>query len=173
MNIYPVPAAVTQAKIQLVIDETAKAPVTTINNDVQAVIDVQRQAEQELLLDRKAWEQIFLKPEGELFRRSKSRENFRRVRASPLGHWTFSELRRLTGTGELPIQFYGSAAERTYSAQAALLFWTFACVDRHILEAGRSPQSLLPQESPAFPRRGFRLFGAAPGLHSENISSCD
>ena len=25
-------------------------------------------------------------------------------------------------TGELPIQFYGNAAERTYSAQAALLF---------------------------------------------------
>jgi hypothetical protein len=54
MNIYPVPAAVTQAKVQLVIDETAKAAVTTINNDVQTVIDVQRQAEQELLLDRKA-----------------------------------------------------------------------------------------------------------------------
>ena len=54
MNIYPVPAAVTQAKIQLVIDETAKAPATTINSDVQAVIDVQRQAEQELMLDRKA-----------------------------------------------------------------------------------------------------------------------
>jgi hypothetical protein len=54
MNIYPVPAAVTQAKIQLVIDETAKAPATTINSDVQAVIEVQRQAEQELMLDRKA-----------------------------------------------------------------------------------------------------------------------
>jgi hypothetical protein len=41
------PVAVTQAKVQLVIDETARAPVTTINNDVQAVITVQRQAEQE------------------------------------------------------------------------------------------------------------------------------
>jgi hypothetical protein len=41
------PVAVTQAKVQLVIDETARAPVTTINNDVQAVIMVQRQAEQE------------------------------------------------------------------------------------------------------------------------------
>jgi hypothetical protein len=44
---YSVPVAVTQAKVQLVIDEAAKAPVTTINNDVQAVIAVQRQAEQE------------------------------------------------------------------------------------------------------------------------------
>jgi hypothetical protein len=35
-----VPVAVTQAKVQLVIDEAAKAPVTTINNDVQAVIAV-------------------------------------------------------------------------------------------------------------------------------------
>ena len=35
MVIYPVPVAVTQAKIQLVIDETAKAPTTIINSDVQ------------------------------------------------------------------------------------------------------------------------------------------
>jgi len=54
MVIYPVPAAVTQAKIQLVIDETAKAPMTVINSDVQAVVAVQRQAEQEALVDVKA-----------------------------------------------------------------------------------------------------------------------
>lgn len=54
MVIYPVPVAVTQAKVQLVIDETAKAPVTTINNDVQTVISVQRQAEQASLVDVKA-----------------------------------------------------------------------------------------------------------------------
>ena len=54
MVIYPVPAAVTQAKIQLVIDETAKAPATTINSDVQAVIAAQRQAEQDVLVDVKA-----------------------------------------------------------------------------------------------------------------------
>lgn len=54
MNIYPVPAAVTQARVQLVIDETAKAPVTVINNDVQAIIEVQRKAEQESLVDVKA-----------------------------------------------------------------------------------------------------------------------
>jgi hypothetical protein len=54
MVIYPVPAAVTQAKVQLVIDETAKAPTTVINSDVQALIDVQRQAEQALLVDIKA-----------------------------------------------------------------------------------------------------------------------
>jgi hypothetical protein len=54
MNIYPVPAAVTQAKVQLVIDETAKAPSHTINADVQNVVATQAQAEREALLDRKA-----------------------------------------------------------------------------------------------------------------------
>jgi hypothetical protein len=54
MVIYPVPVAVTQAKVQLVIDETAKAPVATINSDLQAVIAVQRQAEQEGSVDVKA-----------------------------------------------------------------------------------------------------------------------
>ena len=54
MVIYPVPAAVTQAKVQLVIDETAKAAATVINSDVQAVIEAQRQAELGLLVDLKA-----------------------------------------------------------------------------------------------------------------------
>jgi len=34
----------------------------------------------------------------------------------------FSERHAHICTGELPIQFYGNAAERTYSAQAALVF---------------------------------------------------
>ena len=54
MVIYPVPVAVTQAKIQLVIDETAKAPATVINSDVQALVQAQKQAEQAALLDVKA-----------------------------------------------------------------------------------------------------------------------
>jgi hypothetical protein len=54
MVIYPVPAAVTQAKVQLVIDETAKAPVPTINEDRLAVIEVEVEAEQASLLDLKA-----------------------------------------------------------------------------------------------------------------------
>ncbi|WP_454618897.1 hypothetical protein [Bradyrhizobium cenepequi] len=54
MVIYPVPAAVTQAKVQLVIDETAKAPPHQINADVRNVINAQGQAEREALLDRKA-----------------------------------------------------------------------------------------------------------------------
>ena len=55
MVIYPVPQAVTQARVQLAIDETAKAPAATINEDVQAVAEVQGQAEQAaLLLDLKA-----------------------------------------------------------------------------------------------------------------------
>jgi hypothetical protein len=54
MVIYPVPVAVTQAKVQLLIDETAKAPVQTINSDVHSLIDAQKQAEQEILVDVKA-----------------------------------------------------------------------------------------------------------------------
>lgn len=37
MVIYPVPVEVTQARIQLVVDQTAKAPPNTINQDLQAV----------------------------------------------------------------------------------------------------------------------------------------
>jgi hypothetical protein len=54
MVIYPIPAAVTQAKVQLVIDVTAKAPSHTINADVRSVVTAQAQAEREALLDRKA-----------------------------------------------------------------------------------------------------------------------
>jgi hypothetical protein len=54
MVIYPIPAAVTQAKVQLVIDETAKAPQHQINADVQNIIDAQAKAKREALLDRKA-----------------------------------------------------------------------------------------------------------------------
>jgi hypothetical protein len=54
MVIYPVPVAVTQARVQLVIDETAKAPPNTISSDVQNVLETQSQAERETLLDRKA-----------------------------------------------------------------------------------------------------------------------
>ena len=37
MVIYPIPVEVTQARIQLVVDQTAKAPPQTINQDLQAV----------------------------------------------------------------------------------------------------------------------------------------
>jgi hypothetical protein len=37
MVIYPVPVEVTQARIQLVVDQNAKAPPNTINQDLQAV----------------------------------------------------------------------------------------------------------------------------------------
>jgi hypothetical protein len=53
MVIYPVPVAVTQAKVQLVIDETAKAPPHQINSDVQNLIATQAQAERQALVDRK------------------------------------------------------------------------------------------------------------------------
>ena len=52
MVIYPVPAAVTQAKVQLVVDETAKAPTHQIHDDVQNIAAAQAQAEREALLDR-------------------------------------------------------------------------------------------------------------------------
>ena len=37
MVIYPVPVEVTQARVQLVVDQAAKAPPHTINQDLQAV----------------------------------------------------------------------------------------------------------------------------------------
>ena len=37
MVIYPIPVEVTQARIQLVVDQNAKAPQNTINQDIQAV----------------------------------------------------------------------------------------------------------------------------------------
>ncbi len=54
MVIYPVPPAVSQARVQLAVDQQAKAPPATINNDVGELIEVQADAERELLLDRKA-----------------------------------------------------------------------------------------------------------------------
>jgi hypothetical protein len=40
VDVYPVPAAVMQARVQLIIDQTDKAPPATINNDVADVIEV-------------------------------------------------------------------------------------------------------------------------------------
>ena len=46
MVIYPVPVEVTQARIQLLVDQTAKAPPNTINEDLKAVYDAKSQAQQ-------------------------------------------------------------------------------------------------------------------------------
>jgi hypothetical protein len=54
MDIYPVPAAVTQARVQLVADQTIKAPPRTINQDVLDVLAKENQAEREAVLDVKA-----------------------------------------------------------------------------------------------------------------------
>jgi hypothetical protein len=53
MDVYPVPAAVMQARVQLIIDQTDKAPPATISNDVADVIQVQATAQREALLDVK------------------------------------------------------------------------------------------------------------------------
>ena len=53
MTIYPVPTAVTEARLQLAIDQEVKAPRATINNDVAEVAEVQADAEREQLLDMK------------------------------------------------------------------------------------------------------------------------
>ncbi len=54
MPIYPVPVAVTQAKVQLFVDQTAKAPPQTISEDGLGVLAEKNHAEREALLDRKA-----------------------------------------------------------------------------------------------------------------------
>jgi hypothetical protein len=53
MTIYPVPTAVTEARVQLAVDQEAKAPPATVNNDVAEVAEVQAAAEREQLLDLK------------------------------------------------------------------------------------------------------------------------
>jgi hypothetical protein len=54
MLIYPVPVAVTQARVQLLADQTAKAPPRTINDDVLDVFAAKNQAEREAVVDLKA-----------------------------------------------------------------------------------------------------------------------
>jgi hypothetical protein len=49
MVIYPVPVEVTQARIQLVVDQTAKAAPQTINDDLKAVYQATAVAEQATL----------------------------------------------------------------------------------------------------------------------------
>ena len=46
MIVYPVPVEVTQARIQLLVDQAAKAPPNTINEDLKAVYDAKSQAQQ-------------------------------------------------------------------------------------------------------------------------------
>jgi hypothetical protein len=53
MVIYPVPVEVTQARIHLVVDQTAKAPPDTINEDLKAVYETTAQAQQTALVDVK------------------------------------------------------------------------------------------------------------------------
>ena len=51
MVIYPIPVEVTQARIQLVVDQNAKAPPTTINQDLQAVYHAKAAALETALAD--------------------------------------------------------------------------------------------------------------------------
>ena len=51
MVIYPVPVEVTQARIQLVVDQNAKAPPMTINQDLQAVYHAKAAAVDAALAD--------------------------------------------------------------------------------------------------------------------------
>jgi hypothetical protein len=53
MFVYPVPTAVTQARIQLLADQTEKAPPHVISDDVLDVFAAKNQAEREALVDRK------------------------------------------------------------------------------------------------------------------------
>ncbi|MGE9009479.1 hypothetical protein ACO2JO_12905 [Leptospira interrogans] len=46
MLVYPVPVEVTQARIQLLVDQSAKAPPNTINEDLKAVYDAKAHAQQ-------------------------------------------------------------------------------------------------------------------------------
>jgi hypothetical protein len=52
-TIYPVPTVVIEARVQLAVDQEAKAPPATIINDVGEIAEVQAEAEHEQLLDLK------------------------------------------------------------------------------------------------------------------------
>jgi hypothetical protein len=54
MVIYPVPVEVTQARIQLLVDQTAKAPPKTISDDLKAVYHTKAVAEEAALQEAKA-----------------------------------------------------------------------------------------------------------------------
>ena len=56
MVIYPVPVEVTQARIQLVVDQNAKAPPNTINQDLQAVYHAKAAAVEAALAEVKTEE---------------------------------------------------------------------------------------------------------------------
>ena len=53
MPVYPVPAAVTQARIQLLAEQAAKAPPRIINDAVMDVFAAKNQAEREAIVDIK------------------------------------------------------------------------------------------------------------------------
>jgi hypothetical protein len=51
MVIYPLPVELTQARIRLFVDQTAKAPPKTISDDLQAVYQTKAVAEEAALQD--------------------------------------------------------------------------------------------------------------------------
>jgi hypothetical protein len=53
MLVYPVPVAVTQARIELLAEQAAKAPPRIINDAVLDVFAAKNQAEREAIVDRK------------------------------------------------------------------------------------------------------------------------
>ncbi|MCA6113726.1 hypothetical protein J6524_02105 [Bradyrhizobium sp. WSM 1738] len=56
MVIYPIPVEVTQARIQLVVDQNAKAPPSTINQDLQAVYHAKAAALEAAIADMQSEE---------------------------------------------------------------------------------------------------------------------
>jgi hypothetical protein len=54
MAIYPVPLEVTQARIQLLVDQSAKAPPKTINDDLATVYETKAAAEESALQEARS-----------------------------------------------------------------------------------------------------------------------
>lgn len=53
MLVYPIPHAVTQARVQLVTDQTGKAPAHVIHQDVLNVFAAKNEAERQALAELK------------------------------------------------------------------------------------------------------------------------
>src|SRR5450756_520203 len=80
----------------------------------------------------------------------------------------FPRPRDTTVLGHFDFQFYGSAAERRYSAQAALLLLNLIRNHKTHFGSTRPPDPCFP-ESPVLPRRGS-LFRAPRGRPARNAA---
>ncbi len=65
MHVYPIPLAVTQAQVQLVADQTEKAPSHVIQRDVLNVVEANNEATRQALAEYTAGQAAEAPPSNE------------------------------------------------------------------------------------------------------------